>query len=112
MRVGVIEGRAVIIAGDRAIDVADASGDRFGPGATAVLEQWDEFARWAEGNELNGQGAPFDPTALQNPVPAPPQVFAIGLNYAAHAAESQYDVPEFPRCSQSSAVHSLTRGAR
>ncbi|KXF52226.1 MULTISPECIES: fumarylacetoacetate hydrolase family protein [unclassified Rhodococcus] len=96
MRVGVIEGRAVIIAGDRAIDVADASGDRFGPGATAVLEQWDEFARWAEGNELNGQGAPFDPTALQNPVPAPPQVFAIGLNYAAHAAESQYDVPEFP----------------
>ncbi|KXF51361.1 fumarylacetoacetate hydrolase [Rhodococcus sp. SC4] len=96
MRVGVIEGRSVILDGDRAIDVAEASSDRFGPGSTALLGQWDEFARWAENTDLEGLGAPFDPAALQNPVPAPPQVFAIGLNYAAHAAESKYEVPDFP----------------
>jgi 2-keto-4-pentenoate hydratase/2-oxohepta-3-ene-1,7-dioic acid hydratase in catechol pathway len=33
---------------------------------------------------------------LGNPVPRPRQVFAIGLNYADHAAESKLSVPETP----------------
>ena len=33
---------------------------------------------------------------LQAPVPRPPQVFAIGLNYKAHAEEGIFSVPEEP----------------
>ena len=40
--------------------------------------------------------APLDVHALQAPVPRPRQVFAIGLNYAAHAAEAGLERPAFP----------------
>jgi 2-keto-4-pentenoate hydratase/2-oxohepta-3-ene-1,7-dioic acid hydratase in catechol pathway len=40
--------------------------------------------------------APLDLRALEAPVPRPRQVFAIGMNYAAHAAEAGVDAPEFP----------------
>ena len=36
------------------------------------------------------------PHALLAPVPFPRQVFAIGLNYAAHAAEAGVGIPTFP----------------
>ena len=39
---------------------------------------------------------PFALDALGAPAPAPKQVFAIGLNYRAHAAESKFDVPDEP----------------
>ncbi|WP_103384485.1 fumarylacetoacetate hydrolase family protein, partial [Pseudonocardia dioxanivorans] len=39
---------------------------------------------------------PLDPASLGNPAPVPRQVFAIGLNYADHAAESAFAVPEHP----------------
>ncbi len=39
---------------------------------------------------------PLSEPALLAPVPGPRQVFAIGLNYAAHAAEAGLDMPEFP----------------
>jgi 2-keto-4-pentenoate hydratase/2-oxohepta-3-ene-1,7-dioic acid hydratase in catechol pathway len=39
---------------------------------------------------------PFEESALGNPVPAPRQIFAIGLNYADHARESRLDVPAVP----------------
>jgi 2-keto-4-pentenoate hydratase/2-oxohepta-3-ene-1,7-dioic acid hydratase in catechol pathway len=40
--------------------------------------------------------APLDMAALGAPSPSPRQVFAIGLNYASHAAESGRDVPTVP----------------
>ena len=43
-----------------------------------------------------GADAPLDVHALQAPVPRPRQVFAIGLNYAAHAAEAGLEQPTFP----------------
>ena len=43
-----------------------------------------------------GPRAPFELSALQAPVPRPRQVFAIGMNYAAHAAEAGVEAPEFP----------------
>ena len=43
-----------------------------------------------------GADAPLDVHALQAPVPRPRQVFAIGLNYAAHAAEAGLERPTFP----------------
>lgn len=96
MRLGVLEKRAVLVDdGHRlAIDVAEASDGRFGPSITAIYNVWDDFAAWAHDIDP-ANGSVFDAT-LENPIPEPAQVFAIGLNYAEHAAESKYDVPDFP----------------
>jgi len=39
---------------------------------------------------------PFDERRLGAPVPRPPQVFAIGLNYRDHAEEAGLELPESP----------------
>ena len=96
MRVGNLSGRLTLFAVDRAVDVATASGGRFGPDPQTVYDVWDEFSAWAATVDLAG-GSAFDPADLGAPTPAPGQVFAIGLNYRAHAAESGLGVPEdFP----------------
>jgi 2,4-diketo-3-deoxy-L-fuconate hydrolase len=59
-----------------------------------VYEHWDEVRALAE--RVAAPEAPLDVQALQAPVPRPRQVFAIGLNYAAHAAEAGLEQPTFP----------------
>ena len=96
MHVGNLAGRLTLFTADGAVDVATASDGRFGPDPQAVYDVWDEFNAWAVTADLTG-GSAFDPADLGAPTPAPGQVFAIGLNYRAHAAESKLDVPEdFP----------------
>ncbi len=60
-----------------------------------VFDRWDEVLDAAD---AAGQAATKTvATALLGPtVPRPRQVFAIGLNYAAHAAESGQPVPDHP----------------
>lgn len=93
MRVGNLAGRSVVIVGARAVDVETASGGRFGPDPQAAYQDWDAFRAWAA-TVPPAAGAPFDPADLGAPVPAPRQVFAIGLNYRDHAAESGFAVPD------------------
>ncbi|MGE4164133.1 MAG: fumarylacetoacetate hydrolase family protein [Vicinamibacterales bacterium] len=95
MRTATIDGRMVIITDGRAIDVATASDGAFGPDALDVLERWGEFRAWAVGATL-GEGQPFAVEQLGAPVPNPRQVFAIGLNYRAHAEESNISAPTLP----------------
>jgi 2-keto-4-pentenoate hydratase/2-oxohepta-3-ene-1,7-dioic acid hydratase in catechol pathway len=97
MRLGVIDNRAALLDGSHrhGLDVATASGGKFGPDITRIYPVWDEFASWARTVDASA-GDPIDAADLQNPVPEPRQVFAIGLNYAEHAAESKYAVPDFP----------------
>jgi 2,4-didehydro-3-deoxy-L-rhamnonate hydrolase len=97
VRIGSRLGRAVIVSADgqRATDVESASGGRFGPAPLAVYEDWDAFTAWASGLALEG-GEPVDLSDFDAPSPAPRQVFAIGLNYRAHAAESGFEHPAFP----------------
>ncbi|TYB45416.1 fumarylacetoacetate hydrolase family protein [Actinomadura chibensis] len=93
MRVGNLAGRSVVIVEERAVDVETASGGRFGPDPQAVYQDWDAFRAWAA--TVSGEaGAAFDQADLGAPVPEPRQVFAIGLNYRDHAAESGFDVPD------------------
>lgn len=96
MKLGNLAGRAVLIAGDRAADVADASAGRFGPSPREVLDRWDEFVAWAAARVDPQDGAPFREEELLAPVPDPRQIFAIGLNYRAHADESGFELPEHP----------------
>ncbi|MGV0037063.1 fumarylacetoacetate hydrolase family protein [Mycobacterium colombiense] len=81
--------------GAQALDVQQASGGRFGSSPQQIYDSWDEFVSWASQVDLSA-GKPFAAIELEAPVPAPKQVFAIGLNYRAHAAESNFEVPDDP----------------
>lgn len=95
MRIANLEGRAVIVEGDTAIDVAEASEDRFGPDPARVFAEWESFRGWAAAADLVAVGgARIDPSRLDCPSPSPRQIVAVGLNYSEHAAESGFEVPE------------------
>jgi 2-keto-4-pentenoate hydratase/2-oxohepta-3-ene-1,7-dioic acid hydratase in catechol pathway len=95
MRIANLDSRLVLLTGDAALDVERASAGRFGPDPHAAYDDWDAFSAWAATADL-GAAEPYDPEALGAPVPRPRQVFALGLNYALHAAESGYDLPPMP----------------
>lgn len=95
MRLANVHGRAVLVTGDDSgIDVGAASDGRFGPGLPAVFDDWDAFRPWARALDPVVGELRFDRAELGPPSPAPRQVFAIGLNYGAHAAESPFDAPQ------------------
>jgi 2,4-diketo-3-deoxy-L-fuconate hydrolase len=78
-----------------ALDVEKASDGRFAADPQAVFGRWDEFREWAA--TVTGRSdITVDPAELGAPVPTPRQVFAIGLNYAAHADESKMGRPDSP----------------
>ncbi|GAA4284153.1 fumarylacetoacetate hydrolase family protein [Brevibacterium daeguense] len=95
MRIGNLAGRLVVVSGDRALDVERASGGQFDSQPQAIFDRWAEFTEWAAGQDA-ASGDPFDPQQLEAPVPRPPQVFGIGLNYRDHAAEANLDIPSEP----------------
>lgn len=94
MRIANLAGRAALIVDENAVDVATASDGRFGPDPQSLFEDWDALCEWA--SSCSDAGTPLDHTALDLPVPRPTQVFGIGLNYAAHAAEGGQPNPTFP----------------
>jgi 2,4-diketo-3-deoxy-L-fuconate hydrolase len=96
MRLGNLETRPVLITEAGSVDVERASGGRFPADFAALYEDWDGFRAWAQRADFAVSAQPFEVSALGNPVPAPRQIFAIGLNYADHARESQLDVPAVP----------------
>src|SRR5690606_22786228 len=94
MKIANVDGRLAIVLGDAIADVHTASGGRFGPDPMDVYSEWDAFVGWAAGvSEPTGA---LDAGWLRCPVPAPRQVFAIGLNYRSHAEESGMAVPDVP----------------
>lgn len=96
MRIGNLSGRLALFTELGVVDVEKVSGGRFGPDPQSVYEVWEEFTAWAGTADLD-ETAPFDMADLGAPTPAPAQVFAIGLNYVEHAAESNFAVPDtFP----------------
>ncbi len=95
MKLGTVDGRLVLIEGDRALDVATASGDTLPADPVAALERWDALLAWAPSADWSG-GTAVTPDRLGPPVPTPRQVFAIALNYAPHAAEAGFAPPSEP----------------
>ncbi|MGX6601289.1 fumarylacetoacetate hydrolase family protein [Micromonosporaceae bacterium Da 78-11] len=94
MRLANVDGRAVVLTeDDQGYDVATASDGKFGPGLPAVYENWEGFRTWAAGG-IDGETVTFRRSQLGSPSPAPRQILAIGLNYAEHAAESGFAVPD------------------
>jgi 2,4-didehydro-3-deoxy-L-rhamnonate hydrolase len=87
-------GRAALVLDDAIADVAIASEGRFGPDLGGVYDDWGSFAEFAS-TVTTPTGALVE-AELGCPVPAPRQVFAIGLNYRSHAEESGMAVPGVP----------------
>lgn len=79
----------------RAVDIAKASDGWFDADVQLAYDRWDELVDFA-GTLDDGDAVDVAPTAYGNPSPRPRQVFAIGLNYAEHARESGFGVPEEP----------------
>ena len=108
MKLANLAGRAVLVTPstgsgtENAVDVATASDGRFGPDPQALFDDWAAFAEWADtvaapaDASTSSATVAFDVSDLGAPVPRPRQVFAIGLNYAEHAAEAGYPPDSMP----------------
>jgi 2-keto-4-pentenoate hydratase/2-oxohepta-3-ene-1,7-dioic acid hydratase in catechol pathway len=113
MRIANLQDRLVVVRGepgddltlDLAYDVETTSWGRFAADPHAIYDQWQDFVEWAPtANWQDGSG--FRHEDLGSPAPRPRQVFAIGLNYREHAAESGMAPPndqppvftKFPTC--------------
>jgi 2,4-diketo-3-deoxy-L-fuconate hydrolase len=86
--------RAALVFDGSVADIHDVSGGRFGPDPMSVYDDWPAFVQWSAG--VTEGTAPLIEADLRCPVPAPRQVFAIGLNYQSHAEESGMSLPSVP----------------
>lgn len=99
MRLANVSGAATLITPESTLDapvgldVSAASGGRFGPDLAPIYASWAEFRAWAGSVDLT-RAEPLDPGSLGPPTPAPRQIFAVGLNYGEHAAESGFERPD------------------
>ncbi|WP_329410408.1 fumarylacetoacetate hydrolase family protein [Nocardia vinacea] len=101
MRIANLQGHGVLVFGDdgaeKVAEIAAVSNGRFGPDLGQIYAQWDALTEWAatlSTDALEAYSFPLVRKLLGAPSPTPRQVFAVGLNYRAHAAESGFEVPE------------------
>jgi len=95
MKLATLNNRAALLVEGGAIDIADATAGTYGPSLQAIYESWDA-ARPVLASLDPTLARPFNEADLGSPTPAPRQVFAIGLNYAGHAAEAGLPTPTVP----------------
>jgi 2-keto-4-pentenoate hydratase/2-oxohepta-3-ene-1,7-dioic acid hydratase in catechol pathway len=97
MRLANISNRLTLVTtDDRVIDVSDRTGGMFSPSIQEAYGRWDELMD-VTGTIAKSAGQPLSDIGeaeFGNPAPLPRQIFAIGLNYAAHAAEASLAVPD------------------
>jgi 2,4-diketo-3-deoxy-L-fuconate hydrolase len=97
VRVANLAGRLVLVSQNgRALDVHKRSAGAFGPDPQTAFDEWSAFARWASTVDLAEADLPIELEDLLQPVPRPPQIFAIGLNYREHASEAGLAEPDSP----------------
>lgn len=96
MRLFNYNGRAsLLVAPGAGVDVEAASDAAFGPDLGDIYDRWTEFRAWAAG--VDGYPTfPVNDAEVGPPVPAPRQVFAVGLNYQEHADEGNLEAPSEP----------------
>jgi 2,4-didehydro-3-deoxy-L-rhamnonate hydrolase len=97
MKLANVDGRATVVTAEGGIDLADATGGALGPDVGDVLDRWDEARERVAGVlGATSTARPLDESRLGPPVPAPRQVFGIGLNYRSHAEETGAELPTIP----------------
>ncbi|MHB8440248.1 MAG: fumarylacetoacetate hydrolase family protein [Acidimicrobiales bacterium] len=84
--------RTGVVVGD---EVVDLTAEPFGlPGDMAAVVSSPGAMEVAQRAARSGPRLPLDAVRLLAPVPLPPKVLAIGMNYAAHVAELGREAPE------------------
>ena len=58
-----------------------------------LILDWDTLRPDLEGRAVAGSGVPLSSVKLEAPIQRPGKIFAIGLNYADHIAESKVETP-------------------
>ncbi len=97
MKLANVAGRAALVVEGGVLDVATASDGLFDADPMSLYPRWDELRAWADGLGADACDVqPLDESQLGAPSPTPAQVFAVGLNYRGHAAESGMDLPTMP----------------
>jgi 2,4-didehydro-3-deoxy-L-rhamnonate hydrolase len=103
MRLANLNGRCCIVTPDgRAVDLSEASEGRFPAAMEEALPHWRAIRSWArQGPQqfdalADRYGVPFALEDLGPVSPRPGQVFAIGMNYRAHAREFGHGFPSSP----------------
>jgi 2,4-diketo-3-deoxy-L-fuconate hydrolase len=94
MRLANVDGRSVLVVDGGIVDVERASNGRFSSDPCHVYDDFEKLRAWA--STVTGADQAFDEAAAGPPVPRPHQVFAVALNYAAHADESGFTPPSDP----------------
>ncbi len=94
MKLANVRGRAALVVDDEIADLAEVSGGQFGPDPMALYEDWEVVAEFTR--SVTSTTGPLVESDLRCPVPAPRQVFAIGVNYRSHAEESGMAIPDVP----------------
>ena len=95
MKLARVNGRASLLTSDGAIDIEKTSNGQFSEHVQEIYSRWDEFLAAAPAL-LEGAVAPYGEADLGSPVEMPAHVFAIGLNYGAHATEVGVEIPTVP----------------
>ena len=92
MRIGNLDGRAILVRDGRFVDAAEATGGAVGPDPMAALAALDRLAQV----DVPDDAPVLDETRLGPPVPRPSKVLAAALNYRRHAEEANLPIPERP----------------
>ncbi len=91
-----LDGRTALQSGDHWHDLAAVAGDETLASPMAAIARFDELHAWQAATAGRvADGLVADATLLPV-VPTPSKVFAIGLNYRSHAAESAMELPPAP----------------
>ncbi|WP_405729022.1 fumarylacetoacetate hydrolase family protein [Streptomyces sp. NBC_00028] len=102
MKLANLDGRATILTPHGSIDVESASGGRFPSHPDAAVACVAEIRDWLATTQPPADpkttlaALTADPARLGPPVTHPSQIFAVGLNYLDHSAETGLTVPESP----------------
>jgi 2-keto-4-pentenoate hydratase/2-oxohepta-3-ene-1,7-dioic acid hydratase in catechol pathway len=96
MRFANYDGRLTLLDADGlGVDVHRASGAALPWSVPEAYERWSEVLAWAR--SYSGAGdIVLDEALIGPPSPAPGQMLAVGINYATHAEEAGFPIPEVP----------------
>lgn len=95
MRIANNGGRSIIFHEDAWYDVEESTDGEFPTDPRSLVARLDELARWQQSADFGSLTA-VEPERFDPPVPNPMQIFAIGLNYRAHAEETGSEIPSYP----------------
>lgn len=102
MKIGMVDGRAMILTDRGAIDIERKSAGRFSFVIDEFIDQIDSLQRWyldenpQPSPEISLDDLMQDLRRLSAPIQRPRQIFAIGLNYFAHSEEVRMEQPAEP----------------